>query len=210
MRKKVKLSYYWIVTMSSKMISFILFFVLLVNFGAIFSIEYERHRGKDKNPNPQVEVKEEVKEEPKEETTEKSKEETTEEANKETPEDSNSTGENKIVATSENEKISTGGVFVDAEVANSTPNYKALEKSKINQTKMKQSGRWSVTNYVNGDITTNTWKVQRGDTLWEISEARYGTGRKWTIIRELNSKKIRMSSAGQRNLIFSGQVLKLK
>jgi len=166
--------------MSGKIVTFILFLVLLINAGAIFSIEYERHREKNKKSDdiPMVEVKrvEEGKEDVKD----------------------------------QKEEISTSGLFVNDAKAKSTPNYRALEKSNVTQTKIQKTGHWVVTNYVYGDITTNIWKVRRGDTLWEISEAWYGSGSKWTKIRDLNSKKVYKNRDGLKILIVPGQTLRLK
>ena len=79
---------------------------------------------------------------------------------------------------------------------------------------MNISGVWKATNYAYGDITSNSWTVQRGDTLWEISEARYGSGRKWTSILDQNRSSIgRLPSGqwkGQQALIIPGQNLTLK
>lgn len=51
-------------------------------------------------------------------------------------------------------------------------------------------------------ITGNTYTIQRGDTLWDISVRAYGTGYNWPEIAETNN----LSNPG---LIFSGNKLTL-
>ncbi len=47
-------------------------------------------------------------------------------------------------------------------------------------------GVWVAVNYNPGDITGNTHLVIRGDTLWEISEGKYGEGKQWKKIADIN------------------------
>ena len=51
--------------------------------------------------------------------------------------------------------------------------------------------------------TTKTYKVVRGDCLWNIAKKFYGNGSKYTIIYNANKKVI----GGNPNLIYQGQVL---
>lgn len=45
---------------------------------------------------------------------------------------------------------------------------------------------WTPNDYKFGDITGSNHTVVRGDTLWEISEGRYGTGSEWVKIENKN------------------------
>lgn len=55
---------------------------------------------------------------------------------------------------------------------------------------------------VEGTITTTTYTVEKGDTLWDIAERAYANGYKWTDIAKVNN----LANPG---LIFSGNVLTL-
>jgi nucleoid-associated protein YgaU len=68
---------------------------------------------------------------------------------------------------------------------------------------------WVANNYVKGDVNGDTYTVVWGDTLWEISEGRYGSGFEWGKIKEANLDKIGYLPNGSQALIFPGQVLKL-
>jgi len=65
---------------------------------------------------------------------------------------------------------------------------------------------WAANDYKAGDITGNTYTVVRGDTLWEIAQARYGDPYMWTKIRDANTDKVGQLSNGN-PLITPGQVL---
>lgn len=54
----------------------------------------------------------------------------------------------------------------------------------------------------NTKITTDTYTVVKGDTLWDISVLAYGDGFKWSEIAKANNLK-------NPNLIHTGNVLKL-
>lgn len=90
-----------------------------------------------------------------------------------------------------------------------TENSKALEKALENSKLMKELNTWIATNYEYKDITTKTYTVKKGDTLWEISEAYYGSGFRWKEILELNNNKIGFLPNGSQALIVPGQVLTL-
>lgn len=68
---------------------------------------------------------------------------------------------------------------------------------------------WTATNYSQGDIKGSEHVVQQGDTLWEIAEARYGSGFEWTKIKDANSDSIGFLPNGSQALITPGQVLVL-
>lgn len=51
---------------------------------------------------------------------------------------------------------------------------------------------------------TRTYKVQKGDTLWDIAEKMYGSGLQWPRIYTANKDKIR-----DPNRINAGQVLRI-
>lgn len=65
-----------------------------------------------------------------------------------------------------------------------------IEKTATNTTVTKNvkiaPGVWVAVNYKPGDITGSTHLVVRGDTLWEISEGKYGEGKQWKKIADIN------------------------
>jgi nucleoid-associated protein YgaU len=74
---------------------------------------------------------------------------------------------------------------------------------------MSERGKWIATDYAQGDIGLGEYTVQRGDTLWEIAEATYGTGFEWKKILDNNKDQIGFLPDGSQALIIPGQVLKL-
>lgn len=70
-------------------------------------------------------------------------------------------------------------------------------------------GKWIATDYQTGDIAGDKHTVVWGDTLWEISEARYGSGFEWGKIRDANFDIIGYLPNGSHALIIPGQVLTL-
>jgi len=68
---------------------------------------------------------------------------------------------------------------------------------------------WTANDYQNGDISGEEYTVKDGDTLWEIAEARYGSGFEWTKIRDANSDQIGTLPNGSQALIVPGQTLTL-
>jgi len=72
---------------------------------------------------------------------------------------------------------------------------------------IKTTGRWRATDYQKGDIGIGSYKVKLGDTLWEISEAVYGSGFKWKKILRRNKQKVGFLANGSQALIRPGQVL---
>lgn len=65
---------------------------------------------------------------------------------------------------------------------------------------------WTATDYKKGDIEGERYTVKYGDTLWEIAEARYGSGNQWHKIFDANN--IDYLPNGN-PLIIPGQVLVL-
>lgn len=70
-----------------------------------------------------------------------------------------------------------------------------------------QTGVWKATDYVESDITTGTYQVKLGDTLWEVAEAVYGNGAQWNQILEANPSDIGFLPDGSQALIIAGQFL---
>ncbi len=71
------------------------------------------------------------------------------------------------------------------------------------------SGTWIPTNYTKGEISGGSYTVKAGDTLWEIAEARYGSGFEWTKILEANKSGVGFLANGSQALIEVGQNLVL-
>lgn len=71
------------------------------------------------------------------------------------------------------------------------------------------STSWVANNYQSGDIGGSSYTVKSGDTLWEIAEARYGSGASWTKILNANSDKVGFLPNGRQALIFANQTLVL-
>jgi len=65
---------------------------------------------------------------------------------------------------------------------------------------------WVATDYNQGDISTSSYTVKKGDTLWEIAEAKYGSGFEWAKIRDANTIETLWNG---NPLITPGQVLVL-
>ena len=65
---------------------------------------------------------------------------------------------------------------------------------------------WKANNYTAGDIKGNTHTVIIGDTLWEISEGKYGQGQQWRKIQSANDIK---NLPNGNPLIIPGQNLNL-
>lgn len=70
-------------------------------------------------------------------------------------------------------------------------------------------GPWVAINYKEGDIEGDSHTVVWGDTLWEIAEARYGSGFEWKKILNANLDLVGYLPNGSRALIIPGQVLTL-
>lgn len=68
---------------------------------------------------------------------------------------------------------------------------------------------WIATDYKQGEIKTGNYRVQKGDTLWEIAEAVYGDGSQWYRILEANKDSIGFLPNGSQALIVTGQSLQI-
>lgn len=68
---------------------------------------------------------------------------------------------------------------------------------------------WQARPIAAGSITSKTYTVQNGDTLWEIANGRYGSGFEWQKILNANKDKIGFLPNGSQALIVPGQVLTL-
>jgi|GEM_PF-689401 len=140
---------------------------------------------------------------------------------KESPTEKETTGQiNEGISTDESTPIETEKKTTNenqTETNNSEPEYTGLSasglaKSLATQQKIIEQGRWIATNYDKGDIvsTSKIYTVQKGDTLWEIAEALYGNGFRWTEILNANKNKIRFLPNGEQALIVPGQVLTIQ
>jgi len=130
--------------------------------------------------------------------------EETEENGEETEENSEEGSENE--SEEENSEES-------AEITTSTStghSLTGLDKSMANQANILASGLWTATNYDSGDIVEESYTVQLGDTLWEISGGFYGDEFQWSTILGLNASAIGFLSDGQQALIIPGQNLTLR
>ena len=83
---------------------------------------------------------------------------------------------------------------------------KSLETKTTEQAQETESV-WVATDYKEGDIKGESYTVVRGDTLWEIAEAKYGSGFEWIKILEANKNSIGFLPNGSQALIIPGQVL---
>ena len=119
-------------------------------------------------------------------------------------ESENTTSEESTVAEAEEnqqelvqEQTKTEETSTETEVSESTttPSKSALE--------------WIANDYKSGDISGSNYTVVWGDTLWEIAEAKYGSGFEWGKIRDANLDIIGFLPDGSRALIIPGQVLAL-
>jgi len=94
-----------------------------------------------------------------------------------------------------------------------TPLQNITEKPENKQIDIQESPstneKWQATDYHLGDIVSGKYIVKRGDTLWEISEAVYGSGFKWKSILGANQDKVGFLPNGSQALIYPGQVLNI-
>lgn len=97
--------------------------------------------------------------------------------------------------------LATANIKVNAMTASSQL------KAEITKQSIARTGQWIATDYVRGDIGVGEYTVQRGDTLWEISEAVYGQGQDWQRLLASNPGKIGFLPNGSQALIIPGQVL---
>ena len=71
------------------------------------------------------------------------------------------------------------------------------------------AGAWTARDLAANSITGGSYTVQSGDTLWEIAEARYGSGFDWGKILEANKDSVGFLPNGSQALIEVGQTLVL-
>lgn len=71
------------------------------------------------------------------------------------------------------------------------------------------AGAWTPRDHEPDSISNGSYTVQEGDTLWEIAEARYGSGFDWGKILEANKDSVGFLPNGSQALIEVGQTLVL-
>jgi len=71
------------------------------------------------------------------------------------------------------------------------------------------AGVWTARDLAANSVSGGSYAVQSGDTLWEIAEARYGSGFEWGKILEANKDSVGFLPSGSQALIVPGQVLNL-
>jgi len=69
------------------------------------------------------------------------------------------------------------------------------------------AGTWTLNDHEPDSISGDSYTVKAGDTLWEIAEARYGTGFDWGKILEANKDSVGFLPNGSQALIEVGQTL---
>ena len=117
--------------------------------------------------------------------------------------ESNDENEGSSTVSVENEdrnderKETAGGAVESADTEASA------EVSQINSARLEN---WTANDYVEGEIAGETYTVKYGDTLWEIAEARYGSGYEWKTIFDANDVSLLQNG---NPLIVPGQVLTL-
>jgi hypothetical protein len=112
--------------------------------------------------------------------------------------------DNMTVVNNRTGRIDDGGLFV-ARVEAQSGN--ALVKAVDTAQEIAKSNKWRATDYEKGDIGIGNYHVKLGDTLWEIAEAVYGDGAKWTKILKDNKEHIGFLPDGEQALIWPDQVL---
>ena len=106
-----------------------------------------------------------------------------------------------------------GGDENENESENSSGVQEVSETAKLariaSHNKSVKSGKWVATDYKRGDIKPGKYEIQKGDTLWEISEAVYGSGFQWHKILDANPSAIGFLPNGSQAKIIPGQILTL-
>lgn len=74
---------------------------------------------------------------------------------------------------------------------------------------VKSAAKWQARQIERNTIKDSTYKVQQGDTLWQIAQGKYGSGFEWTKILAANKDKIGFLPNGSQALIEIGQELTL-
>lgn len=83
------------------------------------------------------------------------------------------------------------------------------ETTKNTKETMKADPKWVVRVIERNSLKESTYKVQKGDTLWQIAQGKYGSGFEWTKILEANKDKVGFLPNGSQALIQVGQELSL-
>jgi uncharacterized membrane protein len=94
---------------------------------------------------------------------------------------------------------------VNLENLMSTNNDIKIENSNNSQTQNLEA----LNDYVYQDITSEVYTIKKGDTLWEIAEAKYGSGLEYYKIIEKNPGKVFKFADGKDGLIYEGTILDL-
>ncbi|OIP97728.1 hypothetical protein AUJ94_01895 [bacterium CG2_30_40_12] len=84
----------------------------------------------------------------------------------------------------------------------------SLEEKEAVLGQSQEKTEWKANDYKSGDIKGGTYTVVKGDTLWEIAQAKYGDPYMWTKIRDANTGSIGQLANGN-PLITPGQILVL-
>src|SRR3989344_5386594 len=63
------------------------------------------------------------------------------------------------------------------------------------------SEKWAARNLDRNSIKDTSYTVQKGDTLWEVAEAKYGSGFEWNKILSANKDKVGFLPNGNQALI---------
>jgi len=95
------------------------------------------------------------------------------------------------------------------EDANEGETAEETEEGSSEETTPTVAGTWAVRDLAPNSIENGSYTVQSGDTLWEIAEARYGTGFDWGKILEANKDSVGFLPNGSQALIEVGQTLVL-
>jgi nucleoid-associated protein YgaU len=102
---------------------------------------------------------------------------------------------------------------VAGEVAEGTATNEAAEETTEAETTTPETAAtteaWTANDLAPNSIGDGSYTVQRGDTLWEIAEARYGSGFEWTRLLEANKDAVGFLPDGSQALIEVGQTLVL-
>lgn len=113
------------------------------------------------------------------------------------------TGEEGQIVSAENENaVDEGGEEKPADQP-------ASEEANQETNQATDEGPFVLNDLSPNSISGESYTVNRGDTLWEIAEARYGSGFEWGKILEANKDNIGFLPNGSQALITPGQTLVL-
>jgi len=118
-----------------------------------------------------------------------------------------SEGEIEIPKPGENE--GNEGLTVREEAQAGEETAKEGEKATTEEEVPTVAGTWTARDLAANSISGDSYTVESGDTLWEIAEARYGSGFEWVKILEANKDSIGFLPNGSQALIVPGQTLVL-